>query len=316
MEDHVNNQPIVKNELSFNTQFLVTSGNVFSMDWNFLESFLEEMEKINVPVKIIKGLQEWGQDFIKLAYHINGSLKLNLVLRNSSDYIIDSIKKELNCQNIFIENVSENTNLYNLQKGGNYCVLPNTVYYNGISKNIVKLDENPDSSFAKYSNYLCLKIYDPNYNSENYYGDKVFHLDEIFTIIPTGYSENDYVIFFYKPVCDNLQFQNELLIVFEYNYNILQNVFGKEKIFLFDTHFTKGATFDSTHLVHPPLFNRLLIRKDDLFYIYFPYQEYITLVKLVGVLKSLNFDKIIYKFINTNTLHNLGGNLHCAFKAI
>lgn len=322
---------LIVNELSTNTQFLVTSANILNMEWDSLEFLLAEMEELEIPIKFIKGIQEWGQDFIKCVYNINeGEVlkkQVNLVLRDSSSFLTDAIQKELNSSkndiklsyNIFIENANQNSNIYNLQKGGNYCVLPRTFKYQGIDKNTVKLDPNPESTFAKYSNYLCLKIYDPNFHIDNYYGDKVFHLDEIFTIIPTGYGEDDFVIFFYKPFCvDDEDFNNQLLEIFQYNLNILENVFGKERIYLFDTEFSKGTTFNTTYIVSPPLFNRLLIRKDDIFYIYFPAQNYNNMEKLNDILNKIiyNFPRIVYKYIDTSTLHNLGGNIHCAFKAI
>lgn len=313
----------IVNELSTNTQFLVTSANILNMEWNSLNSLLTEMDELEIPVKFIKGIQEWGQDFIKYIFEINNGgileKQINLVLRDSSSFIVNSIKEELIDCKIFIENANQNTNLYNLQKGGNFCVLPKTVKYQGIDKTVVKLDPDPESVYAKYSNCLCLKIYDPNFNIDNYYGDKVFHLDEIFTIIPTGYGDDDFVIFFYKPFCiEDTDFQNKLLDIFQYNLNILENVFGIEKIILFDTEFSKGRTFNTTFLVNPPLFNRLLIRKEDIFYIYFPLQNYENTKKLNDTLSSIiyNFKNIKYKFIDTQILHNLGGNIHCAFKVI
>ena len=310
---------IIIDELSTNTQFIVTSSSIYDIEWEYLNNFINEMEDLDIPIKKIKGIQEWGQDFIKMIYMRGYELEPHLILRNKSEIIVNSIKKELGTNYVFMENISDNTNIYNLQKGGNYCVLPNDVNFNGVLKKIVKLDIDPESNFAKFSNYLCLKIYYPDFNIDEYYGEKIFHLDEIFTIIPTGYEKNDYIIFFYKPVCkSNIDFENKLLEIFEYNYNILCKVFGKDRIYLFNTEFTPKATFTISYIANPPLFNRLLIRKNDIFYIYFPIQVYYIYKQISNILDKINkkHDIINYTFINTTKLHNLGGNLHCAFKAI
>ena len=316
------NKSIVS-ELCTNTQFLVTSSSTFDMEWEELDEIVQDMKNLKIPIKLIKGVQEWGQDLIKYIFDIKKGEKcvkqLDIVIRDSSLFIINSIKKELNDCDIFIETANQETNIYNLQKGGNHCVLPNSIMYNSFKKNVVRLDPYPESEFAKYSNCLCLKIYDPYFKLENYYGEKVFHLDEIFTIIPTGFEKDDYIILFYKPFCKtDFEVNKRLLEVFNYNLQILEKAFGEEKIFTFDTEFVKGDVFKTTNIVNPPLFNRLLIRKDDMYYIYFPSQNYENKKLLDELMVNINtfFPNIKYKYINTSTLHNLGGNIHCAFKAV
>ena len=128
---------IIIDELSTNTQFIVTSSSIYDIEWEYLNNFINEMEDLDIPIKKIKGIQEWGQDFIKMIYMRGYELEPHLILRNKSEIIVNSIKKELGTNYVFMENISDNTNIYNLQKGGNYCVLPNDINFNGVLLNSV-----------------------------------------------------------------------------------------------------------------------------------------------------------------------------------
>ena len=99
-----------------------------------------------------------------------------------------------------------------------------------------------------------------------------------------------------------------------YNYKKLRDLFPEERIKLFNLHFTPDGK-----LPFPPIFNRVLLRRDDRFRIIFPDQRIPALKQQVidemeNVIQT--YPHIDYHFINTNQIHNKQGNIHCGFKSI
>lgn len=309
---------IVLDEINFNTHTLLLSGTIIGIEWEYFDYLLHILNDIGINTYNIGNIQEWGQDVIKFIKIENKKLVFHIVSRSDTNIIKKHILQMVPKSKIFIETLSENTNIYNLQKGGNHLVLPNFIIFKGVRKKIIKLDFDCNSEMARYGPYLHLKIYDPYFDVTKYYMGNVFHIDEILTIIPTGYDCNDYIVLFYKPYCnDNQECDILLNKIFYYNYNILCKVFEKEKIFTFNTEFIYKSRTNCVMLKNPPLFNRILIRQNNTFTVIFPDQEIIIKNQLIDLLDNIQQRCTInYHFINTYKLHNMGGNLHCAFKNI
>ena len=135
------------------------------------------------------------------------------------------------------------------------------------------------------------------------------------TLIPTGPGVEDYDVWFYHPVClEDQVYHQALQEIFNYNYDLLRRFIAAARIKLFNLHFTRDGK-----LVFPPIFNRVLLRKDNRFRIIFPDQENPGLKQqVINEMTTIiqRYPYIDYHFINTNKLHNLNGNIHCGFKNI
>tara|TARA_Y100000991_G_scaffold215698_1_gene207545 strand:- start:661 stop:1755 length:1095 start_codon:yes stop_codon:yes gene_type:complete len=324
-------------EISNDTMFLLTTSGFlrFRGDefvWSNLKNFTDMITSFNVNIIKIN-TTEWGQDIIKYIEHNNGSNIIHIFCREpifistfeeSVKKIIDkNINTEVNYNFNYFRN--SNSNSYNLGKGGNFIALPEAVYgsffyeegYNDeiIKKQIIKLDENKENIYdLEHSKFLSLLVYLPDYNIDNYYGTDVHHIDEILTLIPYGPNKNDYNIWFYNPVCsEDRLYQTKLKEIQQYNLLILLGFFPKEKIKLFKLYFNPEGK-----IIKPPIFNRVILRRENKFKIIFPEpfdDEIKELVQYEMENYIQKYEHIEYNFIDTSELHDYYGNIHCGFKS-
>ena len=140
-----------------------------------------------------------------------------------------------------------------------------------------------------------------------------FKIDEILTLIPYGPGKDDYNIWFYNPVCEDVDYERKLKEIFNFNYLTLKNFFPEEKIILFELYFSPEGK-----IIHPPIFNRIILRKDSRFRIIFPDQPQIVKDKVILEIERYKkiYNDIDYFFIDTKELHQQYGNIHCGFKNI
>jgi hypothetical protein len=208
-----------------------------------------------------------------------------------------------------LHSTNKEVNETNLMKGGNYIVLPDAIG----RKKMIKLEKR-EAIDDDMPMEILLQIYLPDFDINNNYGGRVFHLDEILCLIPTGLGKDDYEIWFYDPICDaNPAYQTKLKEIQEINKEILQQYFSEDKIKYFPLKFNTDGT-----IISPPLFNRILLRRNNRFKIIFPEQsaELTLLIECRLEQIKTTFPAIEYDYINTNKLHYLNGNIHCGFKTI
>lgn len=301
-------------ELSLNTQLLVTTDRFMSLGWDSYNEFKELVNSFNVEIISIKDVGEWGQDFISKIRLFDGRKQIFIHSRNftvGAEQQLTNALPDITFGRI--GEIPENTNIYNLGKGGNFISLPNKI--DGRKAITLKQEAELSQGFCKWGTLLCLKIYLPRFNIDDNYGSDVFHLDEILTLIPTGPGVEDYNVWFYNPVClEDEEYNRQLQDIFIYNYNKLRELFPEERIKLFNLHFTSEGK-----LPFPPIFNRVLLRREDRFRIIFPDQRNPALKRQVmdemEIVKE-TYSDIDYHFINTEQLHMEQGNIHCGFKSI
>ena len=324
-------------EISSDTIFLLTTSGFlrFKGDefvWSNLKTFTDMVTSFGIKIVKINST-EWGQDIVKYIEYYNGNNIIHIFCREPifKSNFEESVKKVIN-SNISSEVdynfnyfKNSNSNSYNLGKGGNFIALPEVVYgnffyeqgYNDrtITKQIIKLDESKENIYdLEHSKFLSLLVYLPDYDLENYYGTDVHHIDEILTLIPYGPNKNDYNIWFYNPICsEDRLYQTKLKEIQQFNLLLLLGFFPKEKIKLFDLHFNREGK-----MLKPPIFNRVILRKDNKFKIIFPDpfdDEIKELVKYEMENYIQNYEHIEYDFIDTLELHDYHGNIHCGFKS-
>jgi hypothetical protein len=311
---HVSSDIDYLDELSFNTQLLVTTDRFMKLEWNNYQQFEDLVNSFGVEIINIKDVVEWGQDFISKIKLSDGHKQIFI----HSRYFTEEAQTQMTdvLPNITfkkIGDIPENTNIYNLGKGGNFISLPNKI--NGRKAITLKQEAELSQPFCKLGTLLCLKIYLPGFNIDDHYDGDVFHLDEILTLIPTGPGVEDYNVWFYNPICsEDEEYNRALQDIFLYNYTKLQELFPIERIKLFNLHFTRDGK-----LKFPPIFNRVLLRRGKMFRIIFPDQIILELKQQVidemeNVIQT--YPHIEYYFINTDQLHMEQGNIHCGFKSI
>lgn len=310
-------------ELSCNTESLLTTSVVTKIIWDNREHFNSLVIDFGVNIKESKvPSQEWGQDLVKQIRISNEEFTFEIVARNKFNLINEL--KSIFTEYIFnLITLSDNSNEYNLTKGGNFINLPEYVSDSSRDKmkSIITLKSNNQlisitDITNKYSPYISLKVYLPNFEIDTYTGTCVFHIDEILTLIPTGLGKDDYDIWFYNPICSESEsFQKELVTIQRYNLQILYEFFPSSRIKLFDLNFDENG-----YIKEPPLFNRVILRKDNTFRIIFPDQENTVLKQqITNQLDEYNLNQSIhidYHFIDTTQLHRENGNIHCGYKAI
>lgn len=317
-------------EVSFNTKLLLTTAGFVNIGWKNFQELKNYVNEFGVDIVITKFVSpEWGQDFIRdITINNSGQTEFKLIVRDKDSvgkYLIEELNIILPNSEYNFLGLSNNTNEYNLNKGGNFITLPDVI--SGIlpvdefdsndslkrNKKIITLvPENIiNDDFCIYTPFLCLKVYLPNFDINKDYGDDVLHIDEILTIIPTGPNINDYNIWFYHPICsEDKSYNRQLKEIFNYNYDILKRFFPENRIKLFDLFFeTTGK------IIYPPIFNRILLRKGNNFRIIFPDQPNIELKQQI-INEIEIYPNINYHFIDTSQLHKLNGNIHCGFKTI
>ena len=315
-------------EVSYDTESLVTTRSFLNQTWKNYPLFKELVNNFGVRIVTFNTVSpEWGQDYIrKIKIDSQGNKYFELLTQRPNEYFDEEFRQKFpnSIYNLFSKN--KNTNRYNLDKGGNFLVLPNEVtgtipcFENdcfGIdsTKKIITMLPSEDlyEDFCIYNEYLALKLYLPNFDISKCYGDDVFHIDEILTIIPT--SSCTYDIWLYNPICtEDKNYHHQLQDIFNYNYNFLKIFFSKENIKLFELKFSPNGK-----IINPPIFNRILLRKNDSFRIFFPSQPDMTLTtQVITEMEKIirNYPKIDYFFIDSCELHNLNGNLHCGFKNV
>lgn len=311
-------------ELSVDTQSLVTTGAFRNINWNHYSDFEKLVTSFGVNIITLTTVgQEWGQDFISnIKLNSEGQMSFKLVTRDPYIHVKEEFNRLLPNSISDYLSLPENTNEYNLKKGGNFITLPNKVrgvlpdddfddYPREITKKIITLVPDVTEDSCIYTHYLCLKVYLPKFKLETYYGADVFHIDEILTLIPTGPTIDDYDIWFYNPVCEeDHSYHTALQVIFNYNYDMLRRFFPQERIRLFNLHFTPDGI-----LLYPPIFNRVLLRRNNRFRIIFPDQQNDQLKQQV-INEMRRHSNIDYHFINTDMLHRYSGNIHCGFKNI
>jgi len=317
-------------EVSLNTKSLLTTFGFININWQHFDKLKQYVNEFGVDIIITKFVSpEWGQDFIRdITINKLGQTEFKLVVRDKdsvSKYLIQELNTIVPNSKFNFLGLSNNTNEYNLNKGGNFITLPNTV--SGIlpidevenkeplkrNKKIITLvPENIiNDDFCRYTHFLCLKVYLPNFNIHKDYVDDVFHNDEILAVIPTGPNINDYNIWFYHPIClTDKSYNNQLQDIFNYNHNILKRFFPENRIILFNLFFEATGK-----ITYPPIFNRILLRKGNNFRIIFPDQQNIELKQQI-INEIKRYPNIDYHFIDTSHLHKLNGNIHCGFKTI
>ena len=315
-------------EISHNTNLLVTTTGFNQIEWKEYENFKNLVETFGVPIITVSGV-EWGQDLIKFIKHesglntINYFLKIGVMEEFIKKSITDKINEYIPKISHDFEITTKSGNLYNLQKGGNFIILPQTVngnyFYDGNRydpniRNKIMLTLNP-TRYGIYDfenlNILALQVYLPDYEVDKFYGDDVHHIDEILTLIPYGPGINDYNIWFYNPICEeNKTYEIKLREIQKFNLLILLGFFPKEKIELFDLFFDENGK-----IIKPPIFNRVILRKGNHFRIIFPDPKDEFIIEKVK--EELDDNPYVeYFFVDTSELHNLNGNIHCGFKSI
>ena len=310
-------------ELSYDTMNLIVTQTFLNIDWKNYDEFVSKVKDFGVAIKTIDILShDWAQDLIQLISTEAGILYLNIQIEDfekarNIQSIITQIKgvKIIVNDNIMREKTKViDGNNYNLKKGGNYIILPNKISNKiAVLKNIItmKPKEELSKGYCKFSNNICLQIYLPDFDINIDYSGRVFHLDEILCLIPTGISKDDYEIWFYEPLCDDETYQTKLKTIQEINKAILQEYFPVDKIKYFPLKFSNTG-----HIISPPLFNRIVLRNNNRFRIIFPNQsaEIKSLIDTrLEEIKTI-FNHIIYDYIDTSQLHNMNGNIHCGFK--
>ena len=317
-------------ELSINTNVLLTTVSFMKIGWDHYSIFENLVNSFGIRIVILKTVSpEWGQDFVKsIKIDREGGPTFQLVTRHVHPMIVEELENTFPEFSFNIIALPKNTNEYNLIKGGNFITFPNTL--TGVLPND-DFEENPIQRTKKvitlvpeehlfedhciYTPFLCLKVYLPGFDINSDYGDDVFHIDEILTLIPTGPGVEDYDVWFYHPVClEDQDYHQALQEIFNYNYDLLRRFIPTARIKLFNLHFTRDGK-----LVFPPIFNRVLLRKDNRFRIIFPDQENPGLKQqVINEMTTIiqRYPYIDYHFINTKKLHNLNGNIHCGFKNI
>lgn len=317
-------------ELSYETKNIIVTTQLVDLGWDYYDQFVTQVNTFNIhiiPITLNTG--DWAQDFIKLISiddNIIFDIHINTTTSMDSQKNIKAALQIYNKPQINIlastVNSTESVNNYNLQKGGNYIVLPNNAMLKSeaqidrpVIKKIITMVEKNDlsKSMCRFSDKICLQIYLPDFNINTYYGVRVFHLDEILCLIPTGLEKDDYEIWFYDPICDDKEYQSKLKQIQEYNKTILHKYFDEDKIKYFPLKFSTEG-----HIIAPPLFNRVIMRKNNRFKIIFPEQPPEIKELINSRLEEIRrvFPDIIYEYINTLELHRSSGNIHCGFKTI
>ena len=309
-------------ELSYDTYFLLTTNVFTKIEWDNRTNFTSMINKFGIDIKELSGVsQEWGQDLVKQIKNTNNKLEIDIVARHQSDRLINEIHNIFPLENISYHLLDNNTNKYNLMKGGNFITLPE--YISDASgekmKSIITLKSNKQllditELENKYSPYIYLKVYFPDFEIDTYHGMSVFHIDEILTIIPTGLGKDDYDIWFYNPTCSDESYQEKLVAIQQYNLRILYEFFPESRIKLFELEFVKDG-----FIKNPPLFNRVILRKGNNFRVIFPKQDEKLENQIKSQIEIYNTNNNIYIencFVDTSQLHKENGNIHCGYKAI
>jgi hypothetical protein len=306
-------------ELSYDTLNLIVTQTFLNIGWENYDEFVTKVRDFGVEIKTIKVLShDWAQDLIQLISTEAGKIYFNIQIEDfEKTRNIQSIMTQLKDVKIIANDniMKEKTkiidgNNYNLKKGGNYIILPNKI---NILKNIITMrpKEELSKGYCKFSNNICLQIYLPDFDINIDYSGRVFHLDEILCLIPTGIDKNDYEVWFYDPLCDDESYQYKLKEIQEINKAILQEYFPVDKIKYLPLKFSNTG-----HIISPPLFNRIVLRNNNRFRIIFPDQSAEIKVLIDTRLEEIKttFNHIIYDYIDTTQLHNMNGNIHCGFK--
>lgn len=310
-------------ELSYDTNFLLTTNVFINIEWDNRENFTSMINTFGIEIKELTCVsQEWGQDLVRQIKNTNNKLEIDIVARHQYDQLINEIRNIFPRENISYATLESNANKYNLMKGGNFITLPE--YISDASgekmKSIITLKSNKQlldiNEFEnKHSPYIYLKVYFPDFEIDTYHGMSVFHIDEILTIIPTGLGKDDYDIWFYDPKClESESYQKKLVDIQQYNLGILYKFFPKSRIKLFELEFVKNG-----FIKKPPLFNRVILRKDNNFRVIFPKQDEKLENQIKSQIEIYNTNNNIYIencFVDTSQLHKENGNIHCGYKAI
>jgi len=311
-------------ELSYDTDFLLTTNIFTKIEWDYRIIFTSLITNFDVDIKDLKWVsQEWGQDLVRQIKNTNNKLELDIIARYRYIQLDNEIRDIFPRENISYHTLDSNTNKYNLMKGGNFITLPE--YISDATrekmKSIITLKSNKqlldiNDVANRYTPYIYLKVYLPEFEFDTYDGTLVFHIDEILTIIPTGLGKDDYDIWFYNPKClESESYQEKLVTIQQYNLQILYEFFPLSRIKLFDLNFDENG-----YIKEPPLFNRVILKKNNTFRIIFPDQRNIALkTQIIVQLDEYNMNPNIdidYHFIDTTQLHKENGNIHCGYKAI
>ena len=170
-------------ELSLNTQLLVTTDKFMDIQWDSYNEFEELVRSFGVEIISIKDVKEWGQDFISKIRLFDGR---NQIFIHSSNFTVEAEQQLTNALPDItfgrIGEISENTNIYNLEKGGNFISLPTNID----RRKAITLKQEAElaGGSCRMGILLCLKIYLPGFNKDYDYVGDVFHIDEILTLIP------------------------------------------------------------------------------------------------------------------------------------
>jgi hypothetical protein len=312
-------------ELNYDTKYLIIGKKFFDtyckedsdIEWNehynLLETFIIQkgfsINKINIGI-------EWGQDCFRYIKIQNEANKIQFYCGMEYFYRFDIFKSFKEIYNLTGEQINSKINKikpinkldikfenqYNLNKGGNIIVLPDNI--NG--KKIISLTSEEDFINPNYNNVICLYVYIPEFNISHNYQSKVFHIDEILCLMPNN---NSYDVWFYEPECDDKAYEAKLKEVQQKNIRILRQYFTKEQIILFPLKFD-----NKSNIISPPLFNRLLLKKNNEYFAIFPKQDDLIKKLIEDRLKKIKFNLGNVLYINSEKLHKNNGNLHCAFK--
>jgi hypothetical protein len=305
-------------ELSYDTMNLIVSRPFLLIGWKQYDEFVSKVKDFGIEIKDITLVNDWAQDFIKSIYIENSDINFiinicNIYEKISSPKIKEFLsslypKLKIITNDIRCTTIREANN-FNLQKGGNYIILPNEIN----NKKIITMKsiEDTTKAFCEMSNNICLQIYLPNFNINSDYFGTVFHIDEILCLIPIGLGIDDYEVWFYDPLCDDFKYQTELKTIQENNKTILHKYFNVDKIKYFPLKFSNTG-----YIISPPLFNRIILRNNNQFRIIFPDQSAEIKALIDTRLEEIKttFNHIIYDYIDTTELHNMNGNIHCGFK--
>jgi hypothetical protein len=122
---------------------------------------------------------------------------------------------------------------------------------------------------------------------------------------------DDYEIWFYQPRCINKEKEEQLNAIHLRNLDVLLEYFSEDKIRIIPIDFD-----DNFRIINPPVFNRLIVRKDNKFTIIFPDQsDEIKSMVNTRISEINEHNPIIrHSYIDSRSLNNLGGNIHCSFK--
>ena len=309
-------------ELSYDTDFLLTTNVFTNIVWDDRENFTSMINTFGIDIKELTCVsQEWGQDLVKQIKNTNNRLDIDIVARQRYNKLDNKINTIFPLENINYDTVESNPNEYNLMKGGNFINLPEYISdaAGKKTKSIITLKSNKQlldiTEFQnKYTLYIYLKVYSPDFEIDTYLGASVFHIDEILTIIPTGLGKDDYDIWFYNPTCSDESYKEKLVAIQQYNLGILYEFFPKSRIKLFELEFTKDGI-----IKNPPLFNRVILKKGNNFRVIFPKQDEKLENQIKSQIEIYNTNNNIYienYFVDTSQLHKENGNIHCGYKTI